>query len=167
MVLHEPSWGNAYTQMTAMLDDGFGGHVPMTQDMVAAANNPAKPRVAAPQPPVETVASRTATHATALPDSAKQQPDATKRWVAQLGVYKNKTNARLAALKARELHGHGIAQIQHLQRGGKDLWLAQLTGLTYDGAHDTCRAMNAHGRQCDVQPLASDHLAMLNGADGT
>ena len=30
VVLHEPSWGHAYNQMTAMLDNGFGGHVPMT-----------------------------------------------------------------------------------------------------------------------------------------
>ena len=164
VVLHEPSWGHAYTQMTAMLDDGFGGHVAMTQEMVAAASHPAKP--AAPQP-VETVASRTPAHATTLPDAPRQQPSANKRWVAQLGLYKYKTNARLAALKARKLHGQGVAQIQHVQQHGKDLWLAQLTGLTYDGAHDTCRAMNAHGRQCDVQPLATDHLAMLNGADGT
>jgi D-alanyl-D-alanine carboxypeptidase len=167
VVLHEPSWGHAYYEMTAMLDGGFGGHVPMTQEMVAAASNPAKPHMTVSRPPVETVVSRTTEHATKLPDSAQQKVSPANRWVAQLGVYHYKTNARLAALKARELHGHGIPQIQHIQQKGKDLWLAQLTGLTYDGAHDTCRAMAAHGRQCDVRSLKSDHLAMLNGADGT
>lgn len=167
VVLHEPSWGHAYYQMTAMLDDGFGGHVPMTSEMVAAASNPAKPHMTASPPPVETVASRTTEHVTELPDSAKQRPNPARHWVAQLGLYYYKTNARLVALKARRLHGHGIAQIQHVQRHGKTLWLAQLTGLTYDGAHDTCRAMTAHGSQCDVRSLTSDHLAMLSGESGT
>ncbi len=167
VVLHEPSWGHAYFQMTAMLDDGFGGHVPMTQEMVAAASRPAKPPMTVSQPPAETVASRTTEHVTQLPNSAKQPTSPANRWVAQLGLYHYKTNARLAALQARQLHGHGIAQIQHVQHNGKDLWLAQLTGLTYDGAHDTCRVMNAHGHPCDVQPLAADHLAMLNEPNGT
>lgn len=167
VVLHEPSWGHAYGQMTAMLDDGFGGHVAMTKEMVADASNPAKPHMTVHLPPVETVASRTPMHATKLPDSTRQPPSATKHWVAQLGLYYYKTNARLAALKARKLHGQGVAQIRHVRRNGKDLWLAQLTGLTFDGAHDTCKAMTAHGRQCDVQSLQGDHLAMLPAtADG-
>ncbi|MGE4480655.1 D-alanyl-D-alanine carboxypeptidase family protein [Acidocella sp.] len=166
VVLHEPSWGTAYHRMTAMLDTGFGGHVPMTRAMVAAANNPAKPNIG-PKPRVEVVASRTPEHATELPNSTTQSPRATRRWVAQLGLYYYKSNARLAALKAHKLHGQGIAQIQHVRRHGKELWMAQLTGLTYDGAHQTCHAMNAHGRQCDVQALPADHLAMLNnGPDG-
>ncbi len=28
VTLHEPSWGQTYTQMTALLDAGFGGHIP-------------------------------------------------------------------------------------------------------------------------------------------
>jgi D-alanyl-D-alanine carboxypeptidase len=27
VTLHEPSWGQTYTQMTALLDNGFGGHI--------------------------------------------------------------------------------------------------------------------------------------------
>ena len=164
VVLHEPSWPTSYHQMTAMLDSGFGGHVDMTRAMVAAASNPAPAHMQAAK--IERVASRTPTHATPLPDSTKQ-PTGAKHWVAQLGLYKYESNARVAAMKARQLHGHGIAQIQHVRRDGKALWLAQLTGLTYDGAHDTCRAMNAHGRQCDVLPPQADHLAMLSGPDGT
>ena len=167
VVLHEPSWGYAYGQMTAMLDGGFGGHVPMTRAMVAAASNPAKPYMTVKIPQVETVASRTPTPATQLPNSLRQPAGATRHWVAQLGLYYYKTNARVIALKARELRGRGIAQIEHVERHGKELWLAQLTGLTYAGAHDTCRALNAHGTQCDVRPLDSDHLAMLSEADGT
>ncbi|MDE2240396.1 MAG: hypothetical protein KGJ73_10805, partial [Rhodospirillales bacterium] len=71
------------------------------------------------------------------------------------------------ALKARRLRGRGIAQIEHVERNGKHLWLAQLTGLSYEGAHDTCHAVNAHGRQCDVQSQGSDNLAMLVGQDQT
>ncbi|WP_298214301.1 D-alanyl-D-alanine carboxypeptidase family protein [Acidocella sp.] len=170
VVLHEPSWGSAYQQMTAMLDGGFGGHVPMTPAMVVAANRPAKPSPApaarpAPAPAVEKVASQTVQRARPLPGTASA--GVSKLWAAQLGLYEYKTNARSAALKARALHGRGVAQIQHVQRKGKDFWLAQLTGLTYDGAHATCRAMNAHGRQCDVRSLASDHLAMAAEPDGT
>lgn len=167
VVLHEPNWGHAYGQMTAMLDDGFGGHVPMTREMVAAASHPAAPHITAKLPQVETVASRTPTPATQLPDSIRQPADNTKHWVAQLGLYTYKTNARIMALKARRLRGHGIAQIEHVVRHGKTLWLAQLTGLSYAGAHETCRAINVQGHQCDVRPLNADHLAMLSGADGT
>ena len=167
VVLHEPSWGYAYGQMTAMLDGGFGGHVPMTREMVAAASRPAKPYMSLALPPVETVVSRTPMPATQLPDSTRQTLSYSRRWVAQLGLYYYKTDARIAALKARRLRGSGVAQIEVVERHGKVLWLAQLTGLTYDGAHDTCHAVNAHGHQCDVRPLVSDHLAMLSGADGT
>ena len=167
VVLHEPSWPSSYHQMTAMLDSGFGSHVPMTRAMVAAASNPAKPYMTARLPQVETVASRTPVHASALPDSTREAINPSRHWVAQLGLYYYKTNARVMALKARDLRGRGIAQIEHVERHGKDLWLAQLTGLSYEGAHATCRALNAHGNQCDVRPLASDHLAMLNEADGT
>ncbi|MBU6426296.1 MAG: hypothetical protein KGQ69_08190, partial [Rhodospirillales bacterium] len=166
VVLHEPSWGTAYTQMTAMLDGGFGGHVPMTREMIATATHRAAPHVIV-KPPVETVASRTPTPATQLPDSPRQTPNATRHWVAQLGLYYYKTDARIAALKARRLRGRGIAQIEHVERNGKHLWLAQLTGLSYEGAHDTCHAVNAHGRQCDVQSQGSDNLAMLIGQDQT
>lgn len=167
VVLHEPSWGYAYGQMTAMLDGGFGGHIPMTREMVAAASNPAPPHMTVHLPRVETVASRTPAPAMQLPDSTRQMPGATQQWVAQLGLYYYKTDARVMALKARGLRGRGIAQIEHVERHGKYLWLAQLTGLSYLGAHETCRALNVHSRQCDVRPLASDHLAMLSEPDGT
>ena len=167
VVLHEPNWGAAYGQMTAMLDDGFGGHVPMTRTMVAAASNPAPAHITVSLPRVETVASRAPVHALELPDSTGEATSPTRRWVAQLGLYYYKTDARVAAMKALHMRGRGIAQIEYVRRHGKDLWLAQLTGLSYEGAHDTCRALNVHSNQCDVRPLASDHLAMLNEADGT
>ncbi len=167
VVLHEPSWGTAYSQMTAMLDGGFGGHVPMTEQMVAEASHPAGQRLIPLFRRTETVASRTPVHARELPNSATRQPNAERRWVAQLGLYRYKFDARVAALHARRLRGNGVAQIEHIERHGKNLWLAQLTGLTYLGAHDACRAINVHGHQCDVRPLHADHLAMLNQLDGT
>ncbi|WP_298225411.1 D-alanyl-D-alanine carboxypeptidase family protein [Acidocella sp.] len=167
VVLHEPSWGTAYSQMTAMLDGGFGGHVPMTEQMVAEASHPAGQRLIPLFRRTETVASRTPVHARELPNSAARQPNAERRWVAQLGLYRYKFDARVAALHARRLRGNGVAQIEHIERHGKNLWLAQLTGLTYLGAHDACRAINVHGHQCDVRPLHADHLAMLNQLDGT
>ena len=153
--------------MTAMLDGGFGGHVPMTEQMVAEASHPAGQRLIPLFRRTETVASRTPVHARELPNSATRQPNAERRWVAQLGLYRYKFDARVAALHARRLRGNGVAQIEHIERHGKNLWLAQLTGLTYLGAHDACRAINVHGHQCDVRPLHADHLAMLNQLDGT
>jgi D-alanyl-D-alanine carboxypeptidase len=37
VTLHEPSWGQTYAQMTALLDNGFGGHMPGNNAVMLAA----------------------------------------------------------------------------------------------------------------------------------
>jgi len=37
VTLHEPSWSQTYTQMTALLDNGFGGHMPGNNTLLLAA----------------------------------------------------------------------------------------------------------------------------------
>ena len=156
VVLHEPSWGAAYTQMAGMLNTGFYGKAVADQAEVAQNHTPPS------APRVERVASRTPQHARELPDSlVGNQRVVGRQWVARLGVYRYETNARSAALKAHKLHGFGVAQIQHVEQNGRKLWLAQLAGLTYDGARDACREMHAHDGLCAVRRQDDDHLAML------
>lgn len=157
VVLHEPSWGMAYTQMTAMLNTGFYSHVAANQPGSAAQN-----RLSQPATQIERVSSRTVESAKQLPDSIEgQQRISAPQWSVRLGLYHYKTNARLAALNAYHFQDHGIAQIQHLDQNGRVLWLAQLAGLTYNGALDTCRAVHAHNGLCAIHRQDDDHLAML------
>lgn len=156
VVLHEPSWGSAYRQMTAMLNVGFDSRITPRHD--ALAQNRA---IHVATPGVEHVVSRVPERARQLPDSVENPHITTAQWVARLGVYRYEINARQAAIKAHRLHGHGIAQIEHIEQHGRNLWLAQLAGLTYTGAENTCREMRAHAGLCAVQRLNDAHLAML------
>lgn len=153
VVLHEPSWGSAYMQMARLLNAGFYGRVTGVNAQTAEA-----------QPAVQTahvmrVSSHVFEHAHALPNSVSHPQPTSQQWAAQLGTYYYKDNARYAALKAHQLYGSGIAQIRHIHQNGKTLWLAQLTGLSYNAARDTCRAMHRHDGQCAVQRLYSNRLA--------
>lgn len=163
VVLHEPSWGTAYTQMANMLNTGFAGHATAEQSQLAQAHVNTQ---AAPQ--IVRVASRTIEQPRDIPNSVEHSHDPGRQWVARLGVYHYKVNASFAALKAHKLHGYGVAQIQRIADHGQDLWVAQLTGLTYAGAQDACREMHAHDGLCAVHRQVDDHLAMLTvDADGT
>ena len=155
VVLHEPNWGTAYTQMAAMLNNGFDGGKPTGQNMIAQ-NQHVQPAL-----PVRRVVSRTPEHAKQIPNSMGNPHVTGKQWVARLGIYRYEVDARSAAIRAHRLHHYGIAQIQHLEHHGHNLWLAQLTGLTYSGAKDACREMHEHDGQCAVQRLDDNHLAML------
>lgn len=167
VVLHEPTWGSAYSQMTAMLDGGFGGHVPMTADMVAQAGRVAKPRVPGQQAPVVTIAANQAGKATALPAASSRAPAPASGWVAQLGLYNRQAPARSAAMKAQHVRGEGVARIARVTHHGQTMWSAQVAGLSYHAAHATCSAMTAKGNSCKVVAPSTDHLAMLTGPDGT
>lgn len=161
VVLHEPNWGTAYTQMADMLNAGFAGHAEAGQYQLAQA------RASQPAaPPVERVASQTVEHPRDLPNSVEHSRAPGRQWVVRLGVYQYEANARLVALKAHRLHGHGIAQIERIADHGRDLWLAQLTGLTYASAQDACRQLHAHDGLCAVHRQDDDHLAMLPAAAG-
>jgi D-alanyl-D-alanine carboxypeptidase len=168
VVLHEPSWGQTYAQMTAMLDDGFGGHVApaTTQIAQAAPPPPSVPRLAAA--PVQTVISHRAPAGRPI-DMANNKPPSPyvdASWTAQLGVYSHMAKARVEAISARELRGMGIPRIARLERHGKILWTAQLAGLTLSGAHQTCNALAARGTACVIIAPQSDHLAMRDTGNG-
>jgi D-alanyl-D-alanine carboxypeptidase len=150
VVLHEPSWGSTYVQMTAMLDSGFGGHISPANTQIAQA----KPKRPAPAAPAPAVASNT-------------QPTATSGWVALLGVYNRMTKARTAATVARNVRGAGIARVAKVEHDGHTMWSAQLAGLTPDAARETCNVLTARGTACRVIPPATDHLAMVTTNDGT
>lgn len=160
VVLHEPSWGVAYTQMASMLNTGFYGHEVDGSQSKVAQNQPKQPIAR-----VERVASRTDESVEELPNSINHPHVSGGQWIVRLGAFYYKQDARFAALKAHRLHGYGIAQIQHVERHGQALWVAQLTGLTYSGAKDTCREMRDHDGLCAVQHQGEDHLAMRTLSD--
>lgn len=186
VVLHEPSWGTTYTQMTAMLDSGFGGNMaaPGVQLASAAAPAPVQPaqghvpsvaQIAALSPPHGTT--HTMAHVASLPAPPPAAPvqrvassahvsTALGGWVAQLGIYKHMSKARVAAIKARSVRGVGIARIAKVQSHGQTMWTAQLAGLSYHAAHETCSVMAAHGTSCRVLAPSADHLAMLSSDAG-
>jgi D-alanyl-D-alanine carboxypeptidase len=88
-------------------------------------------------------------------------------WVAQLGVYTHMSKARTEAVAVQQMRGVGVARIARVQRHGQTMWTAQLAGLTYHAAHQTCDAMAARGTACHVLAPSTDHLAMLTGDSGT
>ena len=167
VVLHEPSWGTTYQQMTAMLDTGFGGHLAggNTANMAVAAN---QPPVAPPaqNPPLQTVASQQRHPAAPLPLGKRTKPaiQLAGNWTAQLGIYARQSKARTAALAVRQMRGVGVARIARVQLHGKTLWTAQLAGLSLAAAHETCSALAARGDACHVIAPAADHLAMAGAA---
>jgi D-alanyl-D-alanine carboxypeptidase len=144
VVLHEPSWGQTYAQMTAMLDSGFGGHVAAPNMEVAAVPPPAAP-------PVIQVA-------------APPRPRLAGDWIAQLGLFSRMSRARVEAITVQQMRGIGIARIARVERHGRTLWGAQLAGLSLMAAHETCDELAERGKSCRVIPPASDHLALADFA---
>ncbi len=189
--LHEPDWGSTYAQMTAMLDSGFGASPgsPAQGTIVASAQRtpatqayapPAStlPGYAAtPNVPARLASARVVTHASNLPSPPPAAPvqrvassahgTALGGWVAQLGVYTHMAKARTEAIAVREMRGVGVARIARVQRHGQTMWTAQLAGLSFHAAHETCNAMAARGTSCHVLAPAADHLAMLTTDSGT
>jgi len=141
VVLHEPSWGQTYAQMTAMLDTGFGGHIAAPNMAVAALPPPAA------TPPALQVAN---------PPHARLAGN----WIAQLGLFSRMSRARIVAITVQQMQGTGIARIARIERHGRTLWGAQLAGLSLTAAHATCDELAARGKACQVIAPGSDHLAL-------
>ncbi|HUW79691.1 MAG TPA: D-alanyl-D-alanine carboxypeptidase family protein [Acidocella sp.] len=160
VVLHEPSWGTSYNQMTAMLNNGFGAHE-NGSNMALASNQPVAPASmqasASPQrrpaAPPQVVASRA---------PQKSLGD----WSAQLGIFSRLAMAKVEALSVQKMRGVGVPRIARIERDGKTLWDAQLAGLSPNAAQETCNALVAHGDSCLVIAPSSDHLAMGNTPSG-
>jgi D-alanyl-D-alanine carboxypeptidase len=168
VVLHEPSWGQTYQLMTAMLNTGFGGGTGGRDMMVAAAQpKAAAPAAKAPVAGMSTVASRQKTAAAPITLASKAPAGhGALGWTAQVGIYSHMTKARTAALAARQLRGVGIPRIAKVQSHGKTMWSAQLAGLTQTAAHKTCNVLAAKGTSCMIIPPQADHMASRENSDG-
>jgi D-alanyl-D-alanine carboxypeptidase len=172
VVLHEPSWGETYYQMTAMLDGGFGGHIDGGNTALAQNQPPAPSPVAPPAAAsgsVDTVAANRPAPAAPIGLAETTTPPAgyaAAGWIAQLGLYTHLYRARVVAIRAEELHGVGIPRIARIERHGHILWDAQLAGLTLTAAHETCQARTARGAECVIIAPQTDHLAMADDLNG-
>lgn len=146
VVLHEPSWGATYAQMTDMLDSGFGGHIAVPEQVhIANALPPAVPHNHALRPAVH----------------------GSGTWVAQLGVFRHLEAARNQAVKIRALGGAGVVRVARVQHQGHVMWNAQVAGLTYTAAHQTCSLAASHGDRCAVVGPLSANYAGLSGPSST
>ena len=151
--LHEPSWGATYQQMTALLDGGFGSHIPVTEAQMAAREQPVvRTAQAAPRPPVS--------HPPVVQVASRMRQSASGSWAAQLGLFSRMSKARIEAVAVRQISGVGFPRIARVQLHGKTLWNAQVAGLSFATAHETCNAVTARGSSCRIVALSSDHLAM-------
>ncbi len=176
--LHEPSWDASYAQMTAMLNTGFAGGT-MAPGTALASNAAPRARPAQVISPAQIAALDRQRPAVFEEPHHRAMRAPVQRvamgghgampggWVAQLGVYSHKTVARTEAVAARQMRGIGVARIAPLDHDGRTLWSAQLAGLSYHAAHETCDVLSAHGRSCLVLGPYTDHLAMLTADAGT
>jgi len=188
--LHEDSWSRSYTQMTAMLDNGFGGHIDGgNATLLASRQNNPSPALAPAQntavadnlpPPYVPLPAQThslfpsADAATLRPVYDKNgrlaengvTRDLIPGWTAQVGSYARLKSAKIQAITVHRMRGIGIARIARLDRHGKILWAAQLAGLTQTAALSTCHLLAAHGDSCVVIAPQADHLAMLDRPAG-
>jgi D-alanyl-D-alanine carboxypeptidase len=158
--LHEPSWGASYQQMTAMLDDGFDGHVDGANTLVAANQPPAVTIRASPAPELRAVSSQHHQPAASLAVASRARPRYIGGWIAQLGLYTRMSRARVEALTVEQMRGVGVPRIARVERHGRVLWTAQLAGLTHSAAHETCDVLAARGDSCLIIAPSTEHLAM-------
>jgi D-alanyl-D-alanine carboxypeptidase len=171
VVLHEPSWGQTYGQMTAMLNTGFGA----TDGMAYASNQPAptptyNPPAVTPLPPANGLSLfPSANAATIHPQKKVAMAPPVKRstsgnWTANVGSYKRQVAARTRAIAVHDMRGVGIPRVAKIVSHGKILWAAQLAGLTEPAAHATCSALAAHGDSCSII-APSEHFARRENGD--
>ncbi|MDE8347796.1 MAG: hypothetical protein POH28_16720, partial [Acidocella sp.] len=157
VVLHEPSWGTAYDQMTAMLDAGFDGHHSEGNINYATNTQPTPPTAPADK------------HAETLAANNDHVSTPNRVWTAQLGHYRHLSSARYMADHARHIQGAGIARVARIIKYGHVLWTAQLAGLTLHDAYETCDAVAT--KECRVIGPAENHVAIAKiarpGISGT
>jgi D-alanyl-D-alanine carboxypeptidase len=180
VVLHEPSWGGTYTQMTAMLDAGFGSHIDPSNGSAIAMNAPPAPAYTppafkpAPPPQHNLFASADAASPAHLParpviaPAAKRAPTLAPilaDWTAQIGPLTKLSKARTQAIAVAHMRGVGVPRVARVEHHGRVLYTAQLAGLTQTAAHQTCSALAARRTSCIIIPPQADHLAALDSHD--
>jgi D-alanyl-D-alanine carboxypeptidase len=170
VVLHEPSWGQTYQQMTAMLDGGFGNHIGPATGAQLALNSPAPapaPPAFQPAPPHPNLfASAPAAPARNVSAETKQRAapafSATYAgWTAQIGPLTKLARARTRAIEVAHMRGVGVPRVARVEHHGHILYTAQLAGLTQTAAHETCSALAARRTSCIIIPPQADHMASL------
>jgi D-alanyl-D-alanine carboxypeptidase len=164
IVLHEPSWGASYTQMTAMLDAGFGGASPAITTMAVAQNTaPAAPPFEAPPPaaPLHTGLGLFTSADAASPAHSMTGASGLRLadWTAQIGSYSRLEKARSQAILIAHMRGVGVPRVARLNQRGHVLWTAQLAGLTQSAAYQTCSALAARRTSCVIIAPQSEHMA--------
>jgi D-alanyl-D-alanine carboxypeptidase len=157
VVLHEPSWGETYGQMTAMLNTGFG----VSDGMAYASNQRAAPSRPVYAPPVVAQAKPPGLSLFPQADAATMRPAAPAMhgWTAVVGSFKQKVSARTRANAVRDMRGVGVPRVAKVVSHGKVLWAAQLAGLTEPAARATCSVLAAKGSSCVVIAPPSEHFA--------
>jgi D-alanyl-D-alanine carboxypeptidase len=173
VVLHEPSWGETYQQMTAMLDSGFGNHIDPTTGAALALNSPAPaPALAPPHPNLfasaqaDTRAAPARTVSTQTTRRAAPTISATYAgWTAQIGPLTKLARARTQAIEVAHMRGIGVPRVARVEQHGRILYTAQLAGLTQSAAHETCSALAARRTSCIIIPPQADHMASLEEGD--
>jgi D-alanyl-D-alanine carboxypeptidase len=160
ITLHEPSWGTSYTQMAALLNEGFDGR----NIAPNAAYADARPTALAHTALVHAAPAHAAPVRVA--DAVYDHPAMSGGWIAQLGVFKLLVSARIEAINAQRHYGQGVARIARLERHGRTLWTAQLVGLTRTAARQTCNDRTVHRSSCLVIAPSADHLASLPAEEG-
>jgi D-alanyl-D-alanine carboxypeptidase len=156
VVLHEPSWGETYGQMTAMLNTGFG-----VSDGTAYASNQPAPSQPVYAPPVVPPAKPPGLSLFPQADAATVRPPAPAMhgWAAMVGSFKQQVSARTRAIAVRDMRGVGVPRVAKIVSHGKVLWAAQLAGLTEPAARATCSVLAAKGNSCVVIAPPSEHFA--------
>ncbi len=149
VVLHEPSWGASYDQMTAMLNSGFDGPFNPPDTAVAAAAPVAQPY----QAPLR------------LARATRPQFHTRGIWADQLGMFHHIGSARVEAMNVHNMHGIGTPRIARIEQNGHVIWNAQLADLSLGAAYQTCDEVSARGDKCRVIPADSSHVAMVVASD--
>lgn len=144
IVLHENSWGNAYSHMTAMLDSGFESpSIMIAQNKPSTTHEGHSGSLLFPSADAATV-----------PPAARHvitHPSHTDRnWSAQVGSFSHYAAARDQANHIRHLRGTGTAQVLKFHSHGKTIWAARITGLSKASAHETCHLLAAKHQSCFI-----------------
>jgi D-alanyl-D-alanine carboxypeptidase len=184
VVLHEPSWGGTYTQMTAMLDAGFGNHVDPNAGTAIAMNTVSHPAPAYAPPQFQP----TPPHANLFTSADAAEPEQGKTrmantqtsrhaaspatlspiyagWTAQIGPLTKLAKARTQAIAVAHMRGVGVPRVARVEHHGRVLYSAQLAGLTQTAAHQTCSVLAARRTSCIIIPPQADHMAALDAHD--
>ena len=164
VVLHEPSWGQTYQQMTAMLDGGFGGHI--DNSMMFAQQQPADPAIGSVSAGPVAAVTVHRQPASAQQFAANGPMRARGGWTAEFGMFTRMAKARVEAMSVRQMRGVGIPRIARVQSHGKTLWSAQLAGLSQAAAHQTCNVLAARGAACSIIAPETAALAARDRSAG-